>query len=136
MVTRRRFLGMLAALPALTVLAGSGIRLPRKEEVEVDFNAYFASPNAWYIKTDHPQGLKYFHREARHAEDFWDFSTERPFTEESLQALLKQMPDRAYRVQPTKLIIQPHLAERAEYILTHRPGLVQRVWWWLNPEPA
>lgn len=38
MVTRRLFLGMLAALPVITALAGAGLRLPRREDIDGDFD--------------------------------------------------------------------------------------------------
>jgi len=129
MVTRRKFVGMLIALPALTALAGSGLRLPRREDVAVDINSYLTDPKtAWFIKTEDEAGLRYFERHS---------NTLRPsaeLNEEMLEDILKHMRE-PYTVRPTKLIVPPRLAERAEYTLTHRPTLFERFCWWLtSPE--
>jgi hypothetical protein len=127
MISRRKFLGMLAILPAVTALAGSGLRLPRRVDVEVvAVKDYFASPDAWYIKTDPPNGLKHFYRNTA--------GTNAPFSEKSLEDMLSQIRDlNTAAVYPTKLIVPPRLAERAHYVLTHRPTLLERLLWRLFP---
>lgn len=121
MVTRRKFLGSLAGLTALTALAGAGIRLPRREDVEVDVNPYLTSKDAWYLK-DWPG--RYSNNLAHAAE----------LSEQSLQDILNQMKDNAsFVVRPNKMIVPPHLAERAHYLLTRPPpGLIKRLWNWLT----
>lgn len=63
MVSRRSFLGILAGLPAMSALAGAGLRLPRREEVAVTLDTalaetdktslarYFTSKETWYLDT-------------------------------------------------------------------------------------
>lgn len=125
MVTRRNFLGMLAVLPALTALAGSGLRLPKKveTEIEVEGGQYLASKDSWYIQTDLPNGFR--NTVAAGAE-----LTEKSF-DDMLDAMRYSMAD--YKVRPTKLIVHPDMVERAKYVLSHRAGLIERLWWWLNP---
>jgi hypothetical protein len=128
MVSRRKFLGMLAALPAITALAGSGLLLPRRKDIEVEVADYFASDTAWYIKTEHEAGLKRFHRYSN------NLSTPADLSERSLEELLKQVRDNeAFLVRPTKLIIPPRLAHMAHYVLTHKPTLFERFMWRLFP---
>jgi hypothetical protein len=111
MVSRRKFLGMLAALPAITALAGSGLRLPPRKDIEVEVADYFASDTAWYIKTEH--------------EDL---------SERSLEELLNQLTDNdVIALRPTKLIVPPRLAHTAHYVLTHKPTLFERFMWRLFP---
>lgn len=111
MVSRRKFLGMLAVLPAITALAGSGLRLPQRREVEVEEVKYFASNTTWYIKTD--------------------------LTEKSIEDALKQLTDamrhEPYRLNPTKIFVPPRLAHTAHYVLTHKPTLFERFMWRLFP---
>jgi hypothetical protein len=126
MVSRRKFLGMLAALPAITALAGSTLRLPRREDIEVEVADYFVSDTAWYIKTDQPDGLKRFYRNTA--------GTDAPLNEKSLEDMLNQLRDNeAFTVRPTKLIIPPRLAHTAQYVLTHKPTLFERFMWRLFP---
>lgn len=58
MVTRRRFVGMLAALPAMTALAGVGLRLSQRETMLnqltdsasfVNYANYLTPRGAWEI---------------------------------------------------------------------------------------
>jgi hypothetical protein len=126
MVTRRKFLGMLAVLPAITALAGSGLLLPRRKDIEVEVADYFASDTAWYIKTEHEAGLKRFHRYSN------NLSTSADLSERSLEELLKQLRVMTV-VRPTKLIVPPRLAHTAHYVLTHKPTLFERFMWRLFP---
>jgi hypothetical protein len=117
MVSRRKFLGMLAALPAITALAGSGLLLPRRKDIEVEVADYFASDTTWYIKT---------------VADY--FASDTTLSERSLEELLKQVRDNeAFLVRPTKLIVPPRLAHTAHYVLTHKPTLFERFMWRLFP---
>jgi hypothetical protein len=127
MISRRKFLGMLAILPAVTALAGAGLRLTRRVDVEVvAFKDYFASPDAWYIKTEHADGLKSFYRNTA--------GTNAPLNEKSLEDMIKQIRvTKGTTVYPTKLILPPRLAERAHHVLTHRPMLLERLLWRLFP---
>jgi len=119
MVSRRKFLGMLAALPAITALAGSTLRLPRREDFDV--NAYLTGRDAWYLKTGFPGSL--YNRATAELE----------LTEKSLDDILKHMNEGAYRVQPTKIHVPPRLAHTAQYVLTHKPTLFERFMWRLFP---
>jgi len=136
MVTRRKFVGMLAGMTALTALAGSSLRLPRREDIAVDINPYLTDPKtAWFIKTEDEAGLRYFERHS---------NTLRPsaeLNEEMLEDILNQIHDnQAFTtgplyLKPRKLIVPPRLAARAHYVLTHRPTLFERFCWWLtSPE--
>jgi len=129
MVTRRKFLGMLAILPAVTALAGAGLRLPRREDVEVDVNPYLTSNTAWYLTGPDALGIPRFYRHA--------YGNTAPLSEESLEDMLNQMRDNEvlsmYHVRPTKLVVPPRMAERANYVLTHRPTLLERLLWRLFP---
>jgi hypothetical protein len=132
MVTRRKFLGMLAVLPAITALAGSGLRLPRREDVEVvDVNPYLTSNTAWYLKTEPEGGLKYFHRYGHNT-----VSEAVELSERSLEDILKQMLDSDHMLtypRPMKLFVPPRLAMSAHHVLTHRPTLLERLLWRLFP---
>lgn len=112
-MNRRSFLGLLAALPAMTALAGAGVRIPKRTVVYV---------------------------EPRLAKTSWQMQSHTPLREDSIVDLLNQLRDNEvlgmYHVRPTKLIVQSHLKARAEYILTHRPGLLERLWWHLTAAAA
>jgi hypothetical protein len=139
MVSRRKFLGMLAALPAITALAGAGILPPRREDVEVTayedpfsptayLNQYFTSKDSWFIKMDaqEAQDFRYFCRttDGRNV----------PLVEKSLEDTFNQVrANEALPVRPTKLIIPPRLAHTAHYVLTHKPTLFERFMWRLFP---
>ena len=110
MISRR---GFFSGLLAIGALAGAGIRLPKKTEIEVEAApSYFADPNGWTI-----------------------FSNVRTsscdLSESSLQAILDQIEDRAkrIRVQPTKMIVHPDMLERAQAVLAYRPTVFERLWW-------
>lgn len=126
MVTRRRFLGMLAVLPAVTALAGAGISLPRKDEVEVDtdMGKYFASPDTWYLKTTRPDGLKHFYRNS--------LGTEVALSEESIEAALRHMQDHRNfaAVRPTKLIVRPEMYHAARGVLERAEWPLFERWLW------
>lgn len=85
---RRAFL---AGIMAMGILAGAGLRLPKRQAVEVEpelnLDKYFTGPNPWLIMT-------------------------------SQQSLI---------VRPTKLIIPPHLQQRAVEILSRKPTLWNRI---------
>jgi hypothetical protein len=123
MITRRRFVGALAGLTAVTALAGAGIRLPKRADVpEFDMSKYLTGPDAW-----HPIGWSN------------NLGTPAALTQKAIDDMLHDVMMRGqafYRIDPTKLIVPPRLAERAEYVLTHRPTLFERAVWWLFPEPA
>lgn len=130
MVSRRKFLGMLAALPAITALAGSGLLLPRRRDIEVEAGQYFASKDTWYIKMDaqEAQEFRYFNR----------VSSQADLNQESLEDMLKQMQQfiehpPPFALKPAKLIVHPDMLERAQYVLTHRPTLLERFLWRLFP---
>jgi hypothetical protein len=72
---------MLASLPVVTALAGAGLRLPRREEIEVETNPYLTSNRVWYIKTENEATLKYFHQYA-------------DLSEQSLNDLVNDLRDR------------------------------------------
>lgn len=120
MVTRRKFLGAFAGLTALTALAGAGIRLPKRTEVEVD--PTMADPNGWRIETS--------------------FSNNAPtgvtLTEQSLQDILNQMKESPARLRINKLIVPPRLGARAQEILEYaaRPRWHERLVNWLFSEAA
>jgi hypothetical protein len=131
MVTRRKFLGMLAVLPAITALAGSGLRLPPRKDVEFDATPYLTSKDAWFIKTEDEAGLKHFNRYSNR------LSTSAELNEKAIEDILRQlkehMREEPYRVLPTKLIVPPRLAHTAHYVLTHKPTLFERFMWRLFP---
>jgi len=112
-------------------LAGSGLRLPRRTEIEVD--PRLINPTAWYLQTHDEAGLTYFKRDSNQA---WSGSGD--FTTASLEDLLNQIHDNValtshpMTVRPTKLIVHPDMAARAQYVLTHEPTLGERLWWWLS----
>lgn len=123
MLTRRKFLGMLAVLPAITALAGSGMRLPRKDEVQVETD-YFASDTAWYLKTDQTHGLKSFYRTTA--------GTNAPLSEKSLEDMLEAMRYNMadYQRRPSKLIVPPSLVKRAHEVLEYANlGFFDRLLW-------
>jgi hypothetical protein len=107
MISRRQFLGGLAALPLLTVLAGSGLRLPRRDGVEGTTDRTLTNSNDGAVQTD--------------------------FSEKSLEDLLKQLRDTevlsTFSVRPTKLTVHPHFAVRAREIIEYRPTFFERLWW-------
>lgn len=115
---RRTFLAALAVLPALTVLGGSALRLPRREETEV--------PKAFGVG----DSCQRFSN---------TLSTSADLSEKALEDMLRQLRDNvalsSFSVRPTKLIVHPKMIERARYVLTHRPGLFERLWWMLVPAP-
>lgn len=103
MISRRRFVGMLAVLPAITVLGGSVLRLdPRKSIAAPDMGKYFTSQDAWYLKTTPPEGMRYFYRNT--------LGTNVVLSERSLEAMLSELHagnHAAYVVRPTKMIVSP-----------------------------
>lgn len=112
MVTRRKFLGSLAGLTALTALAGAGIRLPKRTEVEVDNRLI----DGWSFET-HPDWTGPWSN--NHASGV-------QLTEQSLQDILNQMKDSemlrsspGYLARPNKLIVPPRLEKRAREILEY-----------------
>lgn len=114
---------MLAALPAVTALAGSALRLPRTQEVEVD--PHLTDPNHWnFTKV---QGFSN------------RLSTAGDLNEQMLEDIVKQLNEltdkAAFLVRPTKLIVHPHMASLAQQIIEHRPGFLERLWWRLMPAP-
>lgn len=54
MVTRRKFLGALAGITAVTALAGAGLRVPKREDIEVDsaLSHDFSTENLRYKATE------------------------------------------------------------------------------------
>lgn len=120
MVTRRKFIGALAGTAALSALAGAGLRLARRTQVEVEVDASLIG-DAWYVKTDHGFSNT--------------LSTSAELNEKAIADILRQMRDTAYRVQPTKIIVPPRLHKAAEYVFTHRPTVFERLCWWLR-DPA
>jgi hypothetical protein len=112
MVSRRKFLGFMAVLPTLTVLAGSGLRLPRREDVEVATETRFSNIQSSGVD----------------------------LSEKVLTDLLNQLRDNEvmsmYHVRPYKLIIPPNMAKLAERVLTHRPTFFERLWWHLTSAAA
>lgn len=127
MVTRRKFLGSLAGLTAITALAGAGLRVPPRKEVEVelDISPYLASKDAWYLKIE-TVGLKHFYRNTA--------GSDVQLSEKSLEAMLFELQTYGqafYKITPRKLIVPPHLAKRAKEIIEHRPGGDETsVMWW------
>jgi hypothetical protein len=122
MLTRRRFVGSLAGLTALTALAGAGLRPPKRADVDV--SQYLADPNGWRL-----EGWNYSN----------NLATATELSEKVLEDMLRELSLHGHawiRIQPNKLIVPPQLLERAEYIMTHRPSLFRRAMWWLFPEPA
>lgn len=107
MTTRRQFLSILAG--AMPLIAAPALLLPRRSfflpppggwpRSLPSLNAYLTSPNAWYLKTDHPDGLKKYHR--YRCEDL---------TEGSLEAMCRQIREltkergHVLAIQPTHLM--------------------------------
>lgn len=115
---RRTFLAALAVLPALTVLGGSALRLPRREEIEVAVDPISANPNNWSFSNT--------------------LSTSADLSEKVLENMLRQLTltgRTAFKLQPTKLLVRADMYERAHRVLAHRPGLFERLWWMLVPAP-
>jgi hypothetical protein len=124
---------MLAVLPAMTALAGSGLRLKPWEAITDDGDFDTAA-------------LRYKCTE-RYSEGFTDWRgvfgndsiyIDTPLSEKSLEDMLKQMRDFTehppeWALKPTKLIVDPKHYELATRILTERPPLWQRLWWRLTP---
>lgn len=123
MLTRRRFVGMLAVLPAVTALAGSGLRLPSRHDIVADDE--FEGP---LFATDGTSPWSYSNT----------LSTSAELSEKSLQDLLNQIRDNQFltsypmSARPTKLIVPRHLAARAKHVLEHEATLGERLWWWLS----
>lgn len=128
MVSRRKFLGMLAALPAITALAGSALRLPPRKEMDGDFD----TANLRYKASER-------YSEAWTSANFSNqLSTRADLSEKSLDDMLKQMRQfiehpPPFAVRPTKVIVHPDMYEAAHYALTHRPTLLERFLWRLFP---
>lgn len=129
MVSRRKFLGVLAALPAITALAGSGLLLPRRKNIEVEVCQYFTGTGSWYLKMDV--------QEAQEFREFNRASAAADLSEKSIEHMLNQLRDNEvlsmYQVRPTKLIVHPDMAARAYAVLTHKPTLFERFMWRLFP---
>lgn len=131
MVTRRRFLGMLAALPAMTALAGAALVLPRRPALP-DMSAYLAGPDTWYPFPwiDHADPNAWSNRATEPAD----------LTEQSLEDMLKHMREfithpPSWALQPTKLHVHPDMADLARHVIEHRPGFIERLWWRLTYVP-
>lgn len=112
---RRSFLAALAVLPALTILGGSALRLaPRREGLDVAMDGDFKTENLRYKVTER-------------------FSKPAELSAKALEDLLAALHDNValsnFAVRPTKLIVHPEMLERVRYILTHRPGFFERLWW-------
>lgn len=146
MLTRRKFLGSLAGLTAITALAGAGIRLPRRvdTEVEVEVDNSLIG-DAWYIKTSF--GGDFDTANLRYkAHERWsnNVGSAVDFSEKSLNDMLRLLLDNemltsypGFLARPNKLIVPPRMAALAQDILSRPPpSLLRRFTWWLFPEAA
>jgi hypothetical protein len=116
-ITRRRFLGMLAVLPAVTALAGAGLRLPRREDIVVESDPHLIGQN-WYVSTGAPESFSNNRSAASN------------LSERSLQDMLNWMETHTHRVQPTKLIVPPNLVRAAHDVMHYSSlGFFDRLLW-------
>lgn len=124
MITRRKFLGMLAALPAITALAGSGLRLPKREDIESDFdtaNLKYETHERFVGGWTDPRGI------------FGNsLGVDSALSDKSLEDMLKHMREGIdkppyYALQPTKIYVSPEHHRLAHDILNRRYGWLERL---------
>lgn len=121
MISRRRFIGALAGLTAVTALAGSRIKVPEFKEAAAATD--FDTANLRVKCTE------------RYSAGFtdWRVLTPSPSAELNVKALedmLFEMQTQGYSLRPTKLLVPPHLEARARHIIEHKPTLFERFAWW------
>lgn len=105
MISRRRFVGMLAVLPAVTALAGFPLRLPKATTAGTDFD----TANLRYKCTERYSAGFTDWKGVFGSADFSNrISTGADLSEKSLEDLIKQMGDVSkYVVRPTRGIVSP-----------------------------
>lgn len=129
MLNRRKFLGALAGLTAVTALAGAGIRLPKRvdEDALPDLSEYFTKAPSWAPIGWSPTW------EGDFDASIWSNVRVTPYiSEESLEAIIRAMKEAApgsYTIRPTKIIVHPSDYARAERLIRGQgPGWFERLW--------
>lgn len=102
-LSRRRFLGSLAGLTAITALAGAGIRLPKREEFEVKVDPYLADLGLHRDFDTASLRYKSYERFSNRVEAPVDL------TEKSFDNIIRQLLDSplSASIRPTKWIMSP-----------------------------
>jgi hypothetical protein len=124
-ISRRRFVGALAGLTAVTALAGSRIKVPEFKEAAAATD--FDTANLRVKCTE------------RYSAGFTDWrgvfgnapSSSAELNVKALEDMIRELTDNAMLTcQPTRLTVPPRLEARARHVIEHKPTLFERFAWW------